>query len=274
MTYLRVLGAGGGALLAVGLSTSPAAAAVALDGSVFQQAVASIVGLTPTVDTQSDSWTGAVRDLSRTAEAPQFFNTRGALNVDLVQSSITAHWDSATRGSVDLSDRGWTVEPITVDSARAQLNTPDTGLPDWSYGFTATRGGTFDLAFSISGSGENLGLGTWDLLVSEDGGPDQVTHLSTAFDFDQVTRTGTVSEALQAGHNYRVSLRSLGDVTIGQTNEAFVAAETDQFNWSIAESAGVPEPSAWALSILGFGLTGAALRRRGGRAEPLGAGQA
>ncbi|THD64539.1 MAG: PEP-CTERM sorting domain-containing protein [Phenylobacterium sp.] len=31
---------------------------------------------------------------------------------------------------------------------------------------------------------------------------------------------------------------------------------------SDAQAGGVPEPSAWALMIAGFGLTGAALRRR------------
>lgn len=35
--------------------------------------------------------------------------------------------------------------------------------------------------------------------------------------------------------------------------------------WSIAGAPGVPEPSAWALMILGFGLTGAALRTRKAR---------
>lgn len=43
----------------------------------------------------------------------------------------------------------------------------------------------------------------------------------------------------------------------GNTDAAFALYDTEQFG-----GGGVPEPSSWALLIAGFGLTGAALRRR------------
>ena len=36
--------------------------------------------------------------------------------------------------------------------------------------------------------------------------------------------------------------------------------EDGSFDWSISTS-GAPEPATWALTILGFGLAGAGLRR-------------
>ncbi|HEY0437641.1 MAG TPA: PEPxxWA-CTERM sorting domain-containing protein, partial [Phenylobacterium sp.] len=82
---------------------------------------------------------------------------------------------------------------------------------------------------------------------------------------------GEFTQALDAGHRYSVSLISndgLTFVTDGHRTNDFEGASTSQFDWSITGPAagGVPEPATWSLAILGFGLAGAALRRRPGSA--------
>ena len=58
--------------------------------------------------------------------------------------------------------------------------------------------------------------------------------------------------------------------TSTQANLTFSATENNPYGPALdnvsLSSMGVPEPSTWALMILGFGLTGAALRRRSAKA--------
>ena len=66
-----------------------------------------------------------------------------------------------------------------------------------------------------------------------------------------------------SGANYLSNLTGYGPVS---SNITFIT-ETGKYgtrlaHQSFAFAAAVPEPSAWALMISGFGLTGAMLRRR------------
>jgi hypothetical protein len=255
------------ALSTAGFAADPAFAAVGLGGSVFQHAEAHLNRDPATVDEHSDSWTGGqgIRDLSASAVAEEFVTAGGALNGALATTNIAGHWDSANRGSVTVSGRGWDIFPVSVGSGSVELNT-GTGVftPDWTYSFSAAGDGMFGLDFDLQGSGDDLQLGIWDLAFAQVAGPGQIVHLSQDFDFDPVHRTGTFTHALAAGQTYTVSLISHGGLTVGRTDEPFVGSEHDQFDWSITDAAapGVPEPGAWALSIAGTGLASAALRRR------------
>ena len=51
-----------------------------------------------------------------------------------------------------------------------------------------------------------------------------------------------------------------GPIAVVGYGEQAMQAAFDANSWSIA--AAVPEPASWAMMIAGFGLTGAALRRR------------
>ncbi len=80
-----------------------------------------------------------------------------------------------------------------------------------------------------------------------------------------VTSTSAVNNYISAysGANYLSNLTGYGPVS---SNITFIT-ETGKYgtrlaHQSFAFAAAVPEPSAWALMISGFGLTGAMLRRR------------
>ncbi len=257
-----------GALIAASLVAGQAAATVALSGTLNSHATAGINEALLS-DGQPDGWKKKPQDLMVVAG-------RTAVNGDdfsSVQDAISAHWDSANAGSVTLLDHGW-ITDVThgrETSVSADLSSP-TDQPAWTYAFKATGDGAFNLGFDLTGTGQTGGLGLWDVLVSEDNGPGKLTFLTRTFpqsDF-HLANPDAFSLALQAGHRYQISLvteEGLFDSLLNPARRE--AAETGGFTWSISggESAGgqggagVPEPTTWALSILGFGLAGASLRR-------------
>ncbi len=258
MTQLRSLGA---ALLAAGAAATPASAAVVVEGggSVFEQAVSQVNNSPTDLETRSDSWTGAARDLHASVFAETFSGEPGSA----VASVINAHWNSATSGTVDVTGRGWQVLGNDPEAhIVVGLNNAASGQDDWSYSFDVLRDSAMVIAPEFIGGGtHDFGLGHWDLTFSEDGGPAVVLPLLDALHpGDDIGFESFLS--FHAGHSYRVALRSAeGNEFIGVSPET--AAETARFTWKIAaDDPGVPEPSTWGLSILGFGLSGAALRRR------------
>ena len=75
--------------------------------------------------------------------------------------------------------------------------------------------------------------------------------------------TGQTRHNLLAGHTYTFAIVDEDIHNIEGIRPAVTGREQGQFNWSISAS-GAPEPATWALSIVGFGLAGAGLRRRRG----------
>lgn len=258
-----------GALLAAALAASPAAAAVVVegDGSVFQQAISQINDSPTDLEKRSDSWTGAARDLHASVFAETFSGEPGSA----VASVINAHWNSAASGTVDVTGRGWQVlgnEPgshIIVG-----LNNAASGQDDWSYSFDVLQDSAMTLSSEFIGGGtHDFGLGHWDLTFSQDGEPAVVLPLFDALHVGDDTGFESFL-SFHAGHHYRVALRSAeGNEFIGVSPET--AAETAHFTWKIAaDASAAPEPATWALAIAGFGLTGAALRRKATRGfQPL-----
>jgi len=268
MTLLQRLAAGGG-FIAASLAAGSASATIALSGGVNLQASALATDEfhqgPATVDpSHGDSWTGAPRDLTASASATQ----AGGTDTVSAHGTILANWASANAGSVSIQDYGWTVaaNDPSITLVSPSVNAGFTGPFDWSYQFTATRDGTFDLDIDLIGAGDDLfGLGAWDLNFADGAVATETELLRGYFSAPTDEISASFSHALLAGHTYTVGLRNLdGFSTAGiTTNSSVQAQEGGVVFWAITPD-GAPEASTWALAVAGFGLAGAALRRRRG----------
>lgn len=129
---------------------------------------------------------------------------------------------------------------LTLDSA--DLGAPD--LPSWERTVT---------------TGYNKFSSPYELSV---GGPNQTVSLAT--DLAGFTGSSAFNYVLDGGIDilnatapYGATLRNDGRAAISVT-----------YNFKEAIAA-VPEPSTWAMMILGFGIVGAAMRRRAGQRAAL-----
>jgi hypothetical protein len=180
-------------------------------------------------------------------------------------------------GSFESSLAPWTTEGAAVASLQA-LFTPPNGTGGallsfntsfgeatgrFSQSFTLTQAGTFDIDFFLgrgeSSSGSNDVALTFRTLLDgqllSDQLPGPVT--SVAF-FTQFTRY-TASRSLAAGDHILAFEFSRGPSGFGRS-PFFVL---DAVSVAPVAAGGVPEPASWALMIAGFGLAGAAARRKG-----------
>jgi len=87
------------------------------------------------------------------------------------------------------------------------------------------------------------------------GGPTQTTNITTGL--ASFTGTSTFSYLLTAGIDILSATAPYGATTRNDGS----AAISIRYNFTEAVAA-VPEPSTWAMMILGFGVIGAAMRRR------------
>ncbi|WP_372784147.1 PEPxxWA-CTERM sorting domain-containing protein [Phenylobacterium sp.] len=271
MTILRTLSASVGALLAIGLAAGPAGAATELEGSLTLHATSVIdrPGVDPKSDVAHDVLTPTHQSLFGTVSATA---TDGADSV-VSHATESAVWQSADRGTFTVTNMGHEFNVSTPGSIETLLSGNLTNDFDWNYAFRADADGVFNLDFDIVGTGPGslFGLGDWQLEMVGDGL--QFFDISDTFagtrDPSDNEHMGSFSHPLRAGVAYRFALMNLNSLGTVSPNHA-VAAENDYFSWSIRDNSAVPEPSSWALSLLGFGLAGAALRRRRGRfAVPL-----
>lgn len=113
-------------------------------------------------------------------------------------------------------------------------------------------GGGYDKEFAISGTGTALGLmldatyGDFTMTYSVDGGPTGTIDFGFGPDVPQFL--GFVSDR----PGVKVTLFGPGEIDVRGA-------------LANGPNALVPEPAAWAMMVLGFGLAGVALRRRGAR---------
>lgn len=264
MTSARVSAAAG--LLACAGLAGAAHATVAQSGAVTVTASAKLGANPAVVDTHSETLSGVPAGLSTFARA----TTSAGTDTLTARGAISANWASADRGDVQIHDFGWdiTANDSSITTVEPLLTAFPSGPPEWTYSFMATGDGRFDMAADLFDAGvEDLFLGAWRLRFSDNGASSETILTRGESGAGVLEVTGRFRHALTAGHNYTVSLVSVdgfgsnGDTT-GLTGHA---GESGGFRWSIVgggNDAAVPEPSVWAMAVVGFGLAGAALRRR------------
>lgn len=255
-----------GAFLVAGLIASPAAAVTALEGKMHLRATSN-VGHSPALATDTaisnDSWSNAPHTLSTTARATAVLDQD---NTVVTRATERATWNGANSGDIHVEDFGWDFDVANGDINQIDALLQHLGNPseaDWTYTFRADQDGVFNLDFNISAVGNHsvFGLGEWRFVMLGDGLKD--VQLSETFQGTSGHASGSASQQLRAGATYTVALfnnTGLGSFTPDHSS----ATLTADFHWDIRSA--VPEPATWALMITGFGLAGAALRRRNGTA--------
>lgn len=209
------------------------------------------VGSNATLDTASDFMSDSASSLFPTvlgAFAASSVNSGGYS----VQSYADARgdWFSNDAGSFRIS-WGWDIRaagsPFTTvaETNRAATN--------WSYTFTASGDGSFDGSYTIFSRGNGFGL---QPIYGTNDSPG--TYGGDVYD---PTGSGTFSIPLVNGQTYTMAFFNFGNVGNVAGFDA-VADGDSHFDWQINYSGAVPEPASWALMVAGFGLVGAAARRR------------
>lgn len=231
-------------LALVGLS-SPALATTFIDGTVN-------AGASVTLDTTSDSFTTGPSSTSvpGTLSSLSFGSVSSAPYQVSASAFVSGTWASADAGTVDIQ-WGWNSN-VGPTGLTTQINT-NGAIPNWSYTFTATGDGSFSGRYSVAATGDVYGLqpiyGTGDMPFGPYGG-----------DVNDPNGAGSFSVALVNGTTYTMGLFNFGNLGSASSFDANGSARA-LVDWTISYNV-VPEPASWAMMITGFGLVGAAARRR------------
>ena len=167
----------------------------------------------------------------------------------------------STLGGGSTSINGWTVTGDSVDWINGYWQGADgthsvdlngVGVGGVEQLISTTPGKTYKLSFSLSGNPDN-GSDTKTMLVSAGQG------------------VGSYSYAFTTPPNSRGSMNWVDDsltftASGPSTLISFQSTTTGNCCWGPAldnvSLSAVPEPTTWAMAVLGFGLMGVALRRR------------
>jgi hypothetical protein len=204
-----------------------------------------------TTDLHTSAWAAVPASLADSASATSI---NGADSV-VTSGSASATWASADAGSISFSNYGWnfSVNDPTTTETSSNL-TQGRGGDDWTYTFTATQNGAISLAYNVTvASGNPFGLWGWSIDWSGTGG-----GLPVSNPFDP-TASGVFTRSILAGQTYTLGLNGNPNVGFSGPSGNYAGAMNGAFDWQITTS--VPEPTAWTLMIVGFGLAGVALRR-------------
>lgn len=191
---------------------------------------------------------GALATMAASAQAATVVGTFAAA-LSNVQSSTFG----IREGSV-LTNAGGFVTGRTGDMSSVALGTAITFSP-----VTATNG----TAVSFTSSFGSF-IGTIQDLMA-DPAPNAVVSFNALGNFNP---SGALTAFETGLASLTVSFTQTGALNSGGQQPAISGSFTFASPPSIGDGVGatVPEPAAWAMLIAGFGLTGAAMRRRGARA--------
>jgi hypothetical protein len=236
--------------LAIAMAGGAAWAVTPISGGIHVGASVSAGGLSDS-DTGADAWALTPDSLSASADA-QVSPEQGRS----VSGSVRAAANfGANSGSANFY-HGWSF----VDAPGPASAALHDNQAAWTYTFEALGDGQFDLTYDIFGSGDTSSLWGWAIEWSGAGGG------LSLYDSDDPTAAGTFSRSITAGELYTVALTPYPNRSSNCSN-CLVGGIDGQmlssFSYKIAEDPGaVPEPGTWAMTIVGFGLAGAMLRRR------------
>jgi hypothetical protein len=228
-------------LLAVVVAT-PATATTVLEGSVGAQAFAELGTQLQSV-VKSDS----VVTLPDMISAASVAKVTSGPNSAQAETTVTAVWNSAESGTVEMT---WGYDFAVQDwslSGRAK-----TSATNWIYSFQAAGDGEFLFNYDVRLiSGYPFGM----RIVGFGGLPTIGRDWSPS-------ETGVAVVPLVAGQIYSIGFGNYGDFG---ANTTIASRFHSKMSWEIVYSAfphSVPEPATWAMVIAGFGMVGAAARRR------------
>ena len=253
MMLVRPIVGAAWALALFTLSGVPAGATTPVSGALNAVANASMNGV-PATDLQNQSWTGAPMTLSTGVAATAVNGT------DFITTTGDAEaiWASADSGQVLFNEYGWNFSVSDPNSTNLEADlTQGRGGDDWSYTFTATQNGTIVMDYNSIFQGGTSAFGLWGWAIDFTGSGSGFPVLNAS----DPTQSGAFTGILVAGQTYTIGLN--GNPNIAQANGPanFVGLMAGNFSWAITASS-VPEPSTWALMLLGFGGLAFAGRRR------------
>lgn len=160
---------------------------------------------------------------------------------------ITSSTFGIGAGSV-LSNAGGFVTGSTGDMSPVTFFTPVNFLT-----FTATNGASVGFTSSF---GSFIGT-LQDLATSS--APNAVLSFNS---FGVFTPTGSLSSFAAGPASLTVSFTQTGALVPGKPQPSISGSFSFASDAGDGNPGGVPEPAAWAMLVTGFGLTGAAMRRR------------
>lgn len=206
-----------------------------LDGSISEQVV-------------TDSQSATIHDLAGVASRTNNdqVNSGRWLTVD---SQASAHWNSASSGTVTWRNMGWTTN--TIVQTGSKLNSFVSNAPVWEYTFRADGDGTFVLNYNVSSTGDPFGLLG---LVIEWSGAGGGLDLTNAYN---PAANGTFTASLTAGTTYTIGLANSGNIFTAAFDRQHSDHMNADFDWNIQA---VPEVDS--MIPLSFALVVFALRRR------------
>jgi hypothetical protein len=155
---------------------------------------------------------------------------------------------------------------MPAQAANFNIAAISTGAGDYSFDVSdkATGKGTFTDTFTFTIPGTNIGV--IDLGLLNVAAPKSSGNIDFISAFISGTPTNVPLTVVNAGSLSTVGNDSSIPVLAGATYVLHVtytaAAKAALFNGNVSFSA-APEPAAWAMMLLGFGVVGASLRIRG-----------
>jgi hypothetical protein len=230
---------------------SAAASSIPISGVLNAGVEAELSNSVPAGDLQREHWSNLPQTLTTNVFARATFGPETAM----VSGQATATWNSPDSGSVSFRDYGWHVL-LSQENALVRIN-HKLETDDWSYTFRATQDGLFTMNWDIRlASGNGFGLSGWTISWSGDGtgytNPNPINP----------TESGVFEGIVHANTTYTIALQGAnGDTVFAGLGERrdYSGYMDGNFSWSIAS---VPEPSTWAMMIVGFlGLGLLAYRR-------------
>ncbi len=234
------------ATLAAAAMAAPASAATFISGTVGAGTDAYMAAGSPTNDPHQASITISSAPVGMSVSTSSSISTPANGSVSTYANN-SASWASANAGSVTMS-WGWNFNPLNTQS----YVVTDT-VRAWTYTFSTGNvaerfAANWSTLVSV-GQGSSFGLNGF---YGDGGLPNPVSEADNG--------SGSFIVNLLPNSTYTFQLYNQGNVAAFTT--ALQADKTATLNWTISPIAGVPEPAAWALMILGFGVVGGAMRRR------------